>query len=125
MRPGGQDWPKLVWVLDAKREDKLVPISTCPIPPVKQFQKKGMAGLAWERNRSVATCNIKTDDSGDVRPGARQTGLNGAIVVPIRDKAGTARGALGIGVQREYEYTAEETAELMRLGAELLEDASA
>jgi len=41
VRPGGQDWPKLVWVLDAKREDKLVPISTCPIPPVKQFKKKG------------------------------------------------------------------------------------
>src|SRR5205823_14596331 len=29
IRPGGQDWPKLVWIVDAHREDKLVPISTC------------------------------------------------------------------------------------------------
>jgi L-methionine (R)-S-oxide reductase len=83
---------------------------------------KGMAGLAAERNEPVSTCNIQTDASGDVKPGARATGVNGAIVVPIRDSHGQVRGALGIGVHRHYEYTAEETARLLELAAELNHD---
>ena len=80
---------------------------------------KGMAGLAALRNEPVSSCNIQTDATGDVRPGARQTGVNGAIVVPIRDAAGRVRGALGIGVHRPYEYTAEETARLLEAAAGL------
>jgi L-methionine (R)-S-oxide reductase len=74
---------------------------------------KGMAGLAAERNEPVSTCNLQIDTTGDVKPGARQTGVNGAIVVPIRDRAGSAVGALGIGVHRDYEYSAAETAQLL------------
>ena len=81
---------------------------------------KGMAGLAFERNEPVSTCNIQTDQSGDVKSGARATGVNGAIVVPIRDSEGQARGALGIGVHREYEYSPEETNRLLAEGARLL-----
>lgn len=80
---------------------------------------KGMAGLAAERNEPVSTCNIQTDATGDVKPGAKATGVNGAIVVPIRDSNGQVRGALGIGVHRDYEYTAEETARLLELAAQL------
>ena len=36
-----KDWPKLVWIVDARAEGKLVPISTCPMPPVKTFGKRG------------------------------------------------------------------------------------
>ena len=72
-----------------------------------------MAGLAAERNAPVSACNIQTDTSGDVRPGAKQTGVNGAIVVPIRDGAGAVRGTLGIGVHRVYDYTDEETGRLL------------
>jgi L-methionine (R)-S-oxide reductase len=74
---------------------------------------KGMAGLAAERNAPVSSCNIQVDTTGDVRPGARQTGVNGAIVVPIRDRAGAVRGTLGIGVHREHEYGEEEIARLV------------
>ena len=74
---------------------------------------KGMAGLAAERNEPVSTCNIQTDETGDVASGAKATGVNGAIVVPIRDAQGQAQGALGIGVHRTYEYTVEETAQLL------------
>ncbi len=81
---------------------------------------KGMAGLAAERNAPVAACNIQTDASGDVRPGAKQTGVNGAIVVPVRDGSGAVRGTLGIGVHRVYEYTPEETERLMVEGARLV-----
>ena len=83
---------------------------------------KGMAGLAAERNEPVESCNIQTDQSGDVRPGAKATGLNGAIVVPIRDAAGNVRGTLGIGVHREYRYTPEETAALLEEAAKLSSD---
>jgi len=81
---------------------------------------KGMAGLAFERNEPVSTCNIQTDQSGNVKSGARATGVNGAIVVPIRDSDGQARGALGIGVHREYEYSAEETDRLLAEAARLV-----
>ena len=53
---------------------------------------KGMAGLAVERRQPVNACNIQTDASGDVRPGARATGLQGSIVVPmLRGDAPSAR----------------------------------
>jgi L-methionine (R)-S-oxide reductase len=80
---------------------------------------KGMAGLAAQRNEPVSTCNIQTDATGDVRPGAKATGVNGAIVVPIRDSHGRARGALGIGVHRDYQYTDDETSRLLQLAAQL------
>ena len=81
---------------------------------------KGMAGLAVERNEPVSSCNIQSDATGNVNAGARQTGVNGAIVVPVRDSGGHATGALGIGTHHPYEYTAEETARLLAEAAELL-----
>jgi signal transduction protein with GAF and PtsI domain len=72
---------------------------------------KGMAGLAVERNEPVNACNIQSDASGDVRPGARATGMQGAIVVPIR-REGSAVGALGIANRRERIFTDEEIARL-------------
>jgi L-methionine (R)-S-oxide reductase len=80
---------------------------------------KGMAGLAAQRNEPVSTCNIQTDATGDVQPGAKATGVNGAIVVPIRDSHGRARGTLGIGVHRDYQYTDDETSRLLQLAAQL------
>lgn len=74
---------------------------------------KGMAGLCAEKNEPVSSCNIQIDQTGNVRPAAKQTGVNGAIVVPIRDAAGAIRGTLGIGVHREYEYSEDETARLL------------
>jgi len=74
---------------------------------------KGMAGLAAERNEPVSSCNIQTDKTGDVRPGAKATGVNGAVAVPARDAEGRIKGVLGIAVQREYEYGPDETTRLM------------
>ncbi|NOT30307.1 MAG: GAF domain-containing protein, partial [Planctomycetes bacterium] len=55
---------------------------------------KGMAGLAVERRAPVTACNLQTDTSGDVRPGARATGLAGSLVVPLLRDAQPV-GALG------------------------------
>ena len=35
------DWPKLIWILDARDEARPVPISTCPMPPVDAFKSRG------------------------------------------------------------------------------------
>ena len=76
---------------------------------------KGMAGLAVERKAPVNACNIQTDTSGDVRPGARATGLQGSIVVPIL-RGTIAVGALGIANRRERVFTDDEAAFLMEVG---------
>jgi GAF domain-containing protein len=60
-------------------------------------------------------CNLQTDTSGVAKPGARQTGVGGALCVPIR-KDGAILGTLGIGTVREYQYTTEETALLEEVG---------
>jgi len=79
---------------------------------------KGMAGLAVERGRPVNACNIQTDASGDVRPGAKATGLAGSIVVPIFDGEAVV-GALGIANRSERVFTDEEIAKLIGEGRKL------
>ncbi|CAM3714556.1 LVIVD repeat-containing protein [Bordetella bronchialis] len=37
----GADWPKLVWVVNAKSEAHPLPIGTFPMPPVEAFAKRG------------------------------------------------------------------------------------
>ncbi len=37
----GQDWPKLVWMIDARNEANPVPIGTFPAPPFDAFAKRG------------------------------------------------------------------------------------
>ena len=74
---------------------------------------KGIAGQTVARGGPVSICNLQTDSSGTARPGARQTGVGGALCVPLR--AGeTIVGTLGVGTIRQYEYTADQ--------ARLLED---
>lgn len=81
---------------------------------------KGMAGLAMERNQPVTACNIQTDNSGGVRPGAKATGMEGAIVVPIR-RGRVALGALGVANRTERIFTEDETQLLLSLGPILAE----
>lgn len=79
---------------------------------------KGMAGLAAERRRPVDACNIQTDTSGDVRPGARATALSGAIVVPIF-RGDAVIGTLGVGNRRERVFTPAEIDQLLAIGRAL------
>ena len=66
---------------------------------------KGMAGLAWERNQAVATCNLKTDASGDVRPGAKAVNAQGAVAIPVRNDAGEVRAVVGIAFLGERDLS--------------------
>lgn len=36
-----KDWPKLLWIVDARDETNLVPIATCPPPPMDVFRGRG------------------------------------------------------------------------------------
>ncbi len=80
---------------------------------------KGMAGLAAERREPVSACNIQTDASGDVRPGARATGMQGAIAVPmfVGDRVA---GVLGVANRRERTFTESDIAALLEAGRALL-----
>jgi GAF domain-containing protein len=75
---------------------------------------KGMAGLAVERKQPVTVCNLQ-GNSSDARPGAKASGMESALVVPVLhgDKA---IGALGIASRQARTFTSQETDVLMNIG---------
>ena len=72
---------------------------------------KGIAGQVVAQNQPVTICNLQTDTGGVAKPGAKQTGVGGALCVPIRVGEKIA-GTLGIGTRREHTYTPDETRQL-------------
>ena len=68
---------------------------------------KGIAGETAAKNLPVTICNLQTDTGGVAKPGAKQTGVGGALCVPIRN-GGKIAGTFGIGTRREHEYSAAE-----------------
>lgn len=73
---------------------------------------KGMAGLAAERREPVSICNIQTDQSGDVRAGARATGLQGSVAVPMI-AGNQLAGVLGVASRTERIFSEEEITRLL------------
>lgn len=78
---------------------------------------KGMAGIAAERREPVEMCNLQTDNSGVARPSAKETKVEGSIVVPmmLNDQL---YGTLGIAKPVPYDFTEEEKNELLKIGEE-------
>jgi L-methionine (R)-S-oxide reductase len=75
-------------------------------PPVQEIVRripkgKGMAGLAFEHNEPISTCNIKEDATGRVRPGAKAVNAQAAVAFPVLDAAGQVRAVVGIAYQGE------------------------
>ncbi len=79
---------------------------------------KGIAGQTVAQNRPVTICNLQTDTSGVAKPGAKQTGVGGALCVSIRNGEKII-GTLGIGTRREHEYTPAETIALENIATEI------
>ena len=109
--------------------DLIAIVGNFPPPVMDAIRKievgKGLAGLAAQRRGPVTVCNLQTDTSGDVRPGARATGMEGAITVPCFGGAngGEIIGVLGVATFSPREYSPEETVALLECGravAELL-----
>jgi L-methionine (R)-S-oxide reductase len=64
---------------------------------------KGMAGLAWQHDRPIQTCNLKEDDSGAVKPGAKAVDARAAVALPIHDPSGTIRAVVGLAWMHDNE----------------------
>ena len=62
---------------------------------------KGMAGIAMAEDRAVSTCNLKEDQTGAVKPGAKAVGAGAAVAFPVHDAAGKVRAVVGIAWQEE------------------------
>jgi L-methionine (R)-S-oxide reductase len=82
---------------------------------------KGIAGVAAQRRKPVTICNIQTDASGITRPGARATGVEGAIAIPILD-ARKLIGVLGIGKAHAHTYSVAEIKQLRQHAKLLIEE---
>jgi hypothetical protein len=80
---------------------------------------KGMAGLALTRGVPVQTCNLQTDDTGDVRPGARAVDAQAAVALPVRDAKGAVRAVVGVAFAQERELPREELDALAAAAATL------
>ena len=68
---------------------------------------KGIAGETAAKSLPVTICNLQTDTGGVAKPAAKQTGVGGALCVPIFAADKTV-GTFGIGTRREHEYSAAE-----------------
>lgn len=103
-----------------RQGDKLLLAAAVNIPrPVVEAVRivprgKGMAGLAFERDAPVSTCNLKTDATGDVQPGARAVDANTAVAIPVHDATGQIRGIVGIAYKGERAMDDSELALLAR-----------
>ncbi len=80
---------------------------------------KGMAGICAERREPVTMCNLQTDDSGVARPAARETKVEGAVVVPLLID-GEVAATIGIGKSSEYDYSEGELDALEQCAAALM-----
>jgi hypothetical protein len=91
------------------RGDLLAITAAVNIPPKVQEVTasiplgKGMAGLAWQHDKPIQTCNLKEDDSGAVKPGAKAVDAKAAVALPVHDGDGVVRAVVGLAWMDERE----------------------
>jgi len=105
--------------------DVLVIAAAVNIPPkVQEITAtiplgKGMAGLAWQHDKPIQTCNLKDDNSGAVKPGAKAVDAKAAVALPIHDPSGTIRAIVGLAWMHENELAADVLAKISADAASL------
>jgi L-methionine (R)-S-oxide reductase len=57
---------------------------------------KGMAGLAWQHDKPISTCNLQEDASGAVKPGAKAVDGKAAVALPVHEASGMVRAVVGL-----------------------------
>jgi L-methionine (R)-S-oxide reductase len=75
---------------------------------------KGMAGIAQVNRAPVQTCNLQTDDSGAVKPGARAVNARAGIAVPVLTPGGEVLAVVGAAWMSEGEIAPERAAAIMQ-----------
>ena len=86
-------------------------------PPVQEIVRqvprgKGMAGLAFDQDEPISTCNIKDDSTGRVRPGAKAVNAQAAVAFPVHDAQGAVRAVVGIAYAETRELKQSELDDL-------------
>ena len=74
---------------------------------------KGMAGQAQLRRVPVQTCNLQSDESGAVRPGARAVQAQAAVALPVFAADGSVRAVVGLAWAHEGDLGAERERDLL------------
>ena len=80
---------------------------------------KGMAGVAQVKKQPVQTCNLQTDETGNIKPGAKAVDAQAAIALPVLNEAGIVRAVVGIAWNKEGEIGQDEEKTLMKLATAL------
>jgi putative methionine-R-sulfoxide reductase with GAF domain len=80
---------------------------------------KGLAGLAAQGTTCITVCNLQSDDTGQARPAARATGMEGAITAPCLAPDGRVIGVIGVASAQARTFTDVEQASLLEHGRSL------
>jgi len=80
---------------------------------------KGMAGMAQVSKEPVQTCNLQTDETGNIKPGAKAVDAQAALALPVLDDLGAVRAVVGIAWSKEGEIGPAEEQAMMKLAAAL------
>jgi len=95
------------------RGDLLLLAGAVNIPPkVQEITAKiplgkGMAGLAWQHDKPIQTCDLQTDTSGQVQPGAKAVDAKAAVALPVHDSSGMIRAIVGLAWMDERTLAAD------------------
>ena len=78
---------------------------------------KGMAGVAQTSKLPAQTCNLQTDDTGRIKPGAKAVSAQAAVALPVLDAAGRVTAVVGIAFAAEGDLPPEQVDRLMASAA--------
>ena len=108
-----------------QRGDDLYLTAARNIPPpvvaivARVAHGKGMAGIAQVTKQPVQTCNLKTDESGAIKPGAKAVDAQAAIALPVLRDDGEVRAVVGIAWSDERQLGPDLEQSMMQLAAGL------
>lgn len=80
---------------------------------------KGMAGVAQLKKEPVQTCNLQTDETGNIKLGAKAVDAQAALALPVLDDSGAVRAVVGIAWSKEGEIGPAEEHAMMKVVAAL------
>lgn len=80
---------------------------------------KGMAGLAQVRKSAVQTCDLQTDNTGAVKPGAKAVNARAGIAVPVLTPGGDVLAVVGAAWMTEGDISPDREQVIMQAAASL------
>jgi hypothetical protein len=80
---------------------------------------KGMAGLAQVRKSAVQTCDLQTDNTGAVKPGAKAVNARAGIAVPVLTPGGDVLAVVGAAWMTEGDISPDREQVIIQAAASL------